>query len=134
MFEITKRPIDFDALLRETSTEEDGGIVFFLGRVRRLSGGEKVAWLEYEAYPSMVIQTFQEIAKQARIQWGVERLSIVHRVGRLLVGDIAVAVVAASPHRKEAFEACRWAIDQVKEISPIWKKELTESGCVWIAV
>ena len=132
MLEITQNPIDIQNLLRETATEEDGGIVLFIGTVRRHSKGETVVWLEYEAYPAMTLQSFRQIAEEVKVRWGVERLSIVHRTGRLIVGDIAVAVVAASPHRQEAFEACRWAIDQVKAISPIWKKELTDNGCVWV--
>lgn len=132
MFDVTKSPIDLETLLRETTTEEDGGVVLFVGRVRRHSSGGTVVWVEYEAYPEMVIESFQKIAEETRTQWRVEQLSIVHRVGRLLVGNIAVAVVAASPHRKEAFEACRYAITRVKEISPIWKRELTQDGCVWV--
>ena len=132
MFEITQDPIDVQALINRTTTEEDGGVAIFLGTVRRKSLGKRVIWLEYEAYPAMAMQSFQQIGEEVRARWGVERLSIVHRVGRLVVGDIAVAVVSASPHRKEAFAACRYAIDRVKAISPVWKKELTEDGCVWV--
>ena len=132
MFDITQNPIDVNGLLQKVRTEEDGGIALFLGTVRRHSRHEKVIWLEYEAYPAMALRSFQTIAEEVHRQWGVERISIVHRVGRLQVGDIAVAVVAASPHRKEAFKACQYAINRVKEISPIWKKELTEEGCVWV--
>ena len=132
MFEIMENPIDIKRLFRETATEEDGGVVFFLGVVRRRSHDKNVVWLDYDAYPSMAMESFKKIAEEARVQWGVEHLSIIHRVGRLVVGDIAVAIVVASPHRKEAFKACQYAIDRVKEISPIWKKELTEEGCVWV--
>ncbi len=133
MFEITDTPIDINMLLRQASTEEDGGVVLFLGIVRRRSHEKRVMWLEYQAYPEMAVRSFQTIAEEVRKRWGVQNLSIIHRVGRLAVGDIAVAIVAASPHRREAFEACRYAIDRVKEIAPIWKKELTEEGCVWVA-
>ena len=132
MFKITSHPIDVQAVLQETSTEEDGGIVLFLGTVRRSTGNKKVEWLEYESYDAMAIRSFHKIADDVRSQWGVEHLSIVHRTGKCLVGEIAVMVVAASPHRREAFDACRYAIDQLKEISPIWKKEMTDADCVWV--
>ena len=132
MFDITENPIDVQALIRRTTTEEDGGVAVFLGTVRRHSQGKNVVWLEYEAYPAMAIQSFQKIGEEVRARWGMEHLSILHRTGRLVVGDIAVVVVAAAPHRKEAFAACQYAIDRLKAISPVWKKELTEDGCVWV--
>jgi molybdopterin synthase catalytic subunit len=132
MFEITPDPIDINTVLRETSTEEDGGVVLFLGTVRQHTGKKKVGWLEYESYQAMALRSFQKIAEDVYSQWGVRRLSIVHRTGKCTVGEIAVAIVAASTHRREAFEACRYAIEQLKENSPIWKKEMTNSDCLWV--
>ena len=132
MLELTKNPIDVNSFLKRAATDEDGGVVLFLGTVRRHSRGEKIVWLDYEAYPPMVIESFKTIAEEVLGRWGVERISILHRLGRLLVGEVAVAVSAASPHRREAFEACHYVIDRIKEISPIWKKEFTEDGAVWV--
>lgn len=125
-------PIDVGELIEATAGPEDGGIAIFLGKVRQETNGRPVKRLEYEAYPSMALRTFQKIAQEARWRWGVERLSIVHRLGPLRVGEVAVSVVAAAPHRAGALEACRWAIDQIKTISPIWKKEIFEQGGEWI--
>lgn len=134
MFEIMHHPIDINAVLRQTSTEEDGGVVLFLGTVRRNTGNKKVEWLEYESYDAMAIRSFQKIANDVLSQWGVSHLSIVHRVGKCMVGEIAVVVVAASPHRQQAFAACCYAIDQLKESSPIWKKEMTDVDCLWVGI
>ena len=130
MFQITSHPIDVNSFLRATATAEDGGVALFVGMVRRHSQGDEVSSLTYETYAVMATESFRKIAEEAKAQWGVERLTIVHRVGKLLVGEIAVVVVAASPHRREAFAACRFAIDRLKEISPIWKKEALEVSCV----
>jgi molybdopterin synthase catalytic subunit len=130
VLKITSSPIDFNGLLRQTITQEDGGVVLFLGVVRRHSEDREVTSLDYEAYPDMALKSFKAIVAEAQERWGVQRLSIVHRTGTLQVGEIAVAVVAASPHRAEAFAACRYAIDRLKEVSPIWKKESLEVSCV----
>ena len=135
MFAIVKEPIDPRTLEAAVSTESSGGIVTFLGVVRnRANDGEMVSGLSYEAYESMACDEFRRVAEEARERFGDVRVAIVHRIGDLSIGEIAVAIVAASRHRAAAFDACEFAIDAVKARAPIWKKEhyLDGSG-TWIA-
>lgn len=125
MFHIVRAPIDPRSLEEHVRTDVCGGIVTFLGVVRdRANDGAPVRGLQYEAYESMAREEFVRVAEEARERFGDVRIAIVHRVGELAVGEIAVAVAAASRHRKAAFEACEFAIDAVKARAPIWKKEL----------
>ena len=109
-----------------------GGIVTFVGAVRGESRGQPIRHLEYEAYPGMAERAMQEICDEAAAKWPGVRVAMAHRTGRLEVGELAVVVSAAAPHRAEAFEACRFAIDALKERVPIWKKEVAVDGAWWV--
>ena len=127
MLTISRDVIDPVAL--ENRRSGDGGVVTFLGVVRdRADDGRPVVGLSYEAFEPMAIAEFEKIAAEARDRFGDLRIAIVHRIGELSVGDIAVAVVAAAPHRDAAFEACRYCIDELKRRAPIWKKERYADG------
>jgi molybdopterin synthase catalytic subunit len=124
--------IDVAALLSETRGDGDGAIALFLGTVRNLNAGRRVLFLEYEAYPGMAEREMERIAAEALSRFGVTQVAIVHRVGRLAIGDVSVAVVVAAPHRAAGMDACRFAIDAVKVSVPIWKREHGDGGAVWI--
>lgn len=130
-FRVTDEEIRLQELIDEVTSEEAGAIVTFLGTVRGHSRGRKVQHLEYEAYPEMAEKKLGEIGQEMQERWGV-RVAIVQRVGHLEVGEASVAIAVAAPHRREAFEAARYAIDRLKEIVPIWKKEVWEGGEEWI--
>ena len=134
-FDVVREPIDVRALEAALRTDADGGVVTFLGVVRdRANDGGVVSGLSYEAYVPMAIDVFERIAGEARERYGEVRLAIVHRVGDLTVGEVAVAVVAASRHRGNAFRACESAIDALKARAPIWKKERYADGSgEWIS-
>ncbi len=110
----------------------DGAVVTFLGLVRNHNAGRRVHHLEYEAYDPLALKSFDRIAGEIAGRWNDVRLALHHRVGRLEVGEASVAIAAASPHRAHAFCACRYAIERVKQIAPIWKREFFEGGDVWI--
>ena len=110
----------------------DGAVVTFLGLVRSHNAGRSVRYLEYEAYAPLALRTFEQIASEVRERWPEARLALHHRIGRLEIGDASVAIAAASPHRGHAFAACRYAIERIKQIAPIWKREFFEGGDVWI--
>jgi molybdopterin synthase catalytic subunit len=130
---IVEGAIDVAALERSVRSEKNGGIVTFLGNVRNVANdGRAVSGLEYEAHREMALAECELIAREACERTGAT-LAIVHRVGSLAVGDTAVAICAAAPHRAEAFEACRYAIDEVKHRAQIWKKEFYLDGSAdWV--
>jgi molybdopterin synthase catalytic subunit len=109
-----------------------GGIVTFIGAVRDRARGHAIRHLEYEAYPEMAVREMEKIADEASRRWPDARVAIGHRSGHLEVGEIAVVVAAAAPHRAEAFAACRFAIDTLKAKVPIWKKEFYADGAAWL--
>jgi len=111
---------------------DTGGIVSFIGAVRDHARGHSIEYLEYEAYPEMAEREMEKIAEEASTKWPGTRVAIAHRVGHLEIGDAAVVVVAASAHRAEAFEACRFAIDTLKVRVPIWKREVATDGAYWV--
>lgn len=115
-----------------TASTTMGGIVTFVGAVRGESRGQPIRHLEYEAYPGMAERAMQEICDEAAAKWPGVRVAMAHRTGRLEVGELAVVISAAAPHRAEAFEACRFAIDALKERVPIWKKEVAVDGAWWV--
>ncbi|HEX7243440.1 MAG TPA: molybdenum cofactor biosynthesis protein MoaE [Longimicrobiaceae bacterium] len=120
---IVREPLDASALLRETVSPSDGAALLFWGVVRDEHGGRAVSHLEYEAYAAMAEAKLWEIAEEARERWGTGEVAVVHRVGRLEVGEASVAIVVASPHRAEAYEASRYVIEELKRRVPIWKRE-----------
>ena len=129
---LTNGPIDLDALIRAVATLEDGAIVTFLGTARRHSEGKVVLALRYEAYAAMAEKALEEIVTAAQAKWPGTRVVVQHRLGACPLGETSVAVVAVSPHRAEAFAACRFVIDTVKLDAPIWKQELFADGTAWV--
>ena len=131
---ITSNVLDLQALIAEVggTATGDGAIATFLGLVREHNQGRKVAFLEYEAYEPLAVKALARIADEARDAWPDTRLGVHHRVGRLELGEASIIIVAASPHRANAFAACRYTIERVKQIVPIWKHEHFEGGDVWL--
>ena len=129
MVRLTREPIDLAAL--QDVTPADGALCVFVGVVRDQNRGRTVVRLEYEAYEEMALPLMEEIAAEARRRWPITQVRLVHRVGTLAVGEASVAVAVASPHRDEAFAACRYAIDTLKATVPIWKKEFYADGEEW---
>jgi molybdopterin synthase catalytic subunit len=128
MVRLTPEPIDHHALTEQVRRPGCGAVVTFLGTVRDLTDGRVTVALDYEAYPGMAEKKMAEIEREARARWPVGEMALVHRTGRLAVGEVSVAVAVSCPHRGEAFEACRFAIDRLKEVVPIWKQENWADG------
>jgi molybdopterin synthase catalytic subunit len=132
---ITREPLDdaaVAALERAIEDTGDGGVVTFRGIVRDNSRGKRIRYLEYDAYPEMAEQEMAKIATEVERRWQTSHVAMVHRTGRLEIGECSVVVAVACAHRAEAFEACRYAIDTLKTTVPIWKKEVAEDGEEWI--
>ena len=128
MFKITDEEISAQDVIDAVSTDDAGAVVTFLGVVRNNSEGRRVRYLELESYHKMAEDKIDQIADEIYKKWGLNRVAIIHRVGKLSVGEVIVAIAVASPHRKEGFEACNYAIDRLKEIVPIWKREFWADG------
>jgi molybdopterin synthase catalytic subunit len=129
---ISASPLDAAAVAAAVTGDEDGAVASFVGLVRNHSAGRRVLWLDYEAYEPLALKAFERIESEAAQQWPAARLAIHHRVGRVDIGEASVAIAAASPHRADAFAACRYAIERIKQIAPIWKHEHFADGEVWI--
>jgi molybdopterin synthase catalytic subunit len=129
---VTTDVLDLTALVRIVDTPGNGAIATFLGLVRDHNQGRRVTHLVYEAYDALAERTLALIVDEAREHWPSTILAIHHRTGRLDIGEASVAIAAASPHRADAFAACRYAIERIKQIAPIWKHEHFEGGAVWI--
>ena len=129
---LSDEPLDVGAVVKRVVGPDAGGIVTFVGAVRNASRGHDIRHLEYEAYPGMAEQEMQKICEEAAARWPGSRVAVAHRTGHLEIGDLAVVVVAAAPHRAEAFDACRYTIDTLKERVPIWKKEVATDGEYWV--
>ena len=132
MFAITDSKISLDELARVVSDDGAGAIATFAGTTRATNRGRRVLRLEYEAYAKMAVSEFEKIAADIRRRWSVCKIAIVHRVGEVPLSETSVAIAVSAPHRPEALEACRFAIDELKHVAPIWKKEHFEGGEVWI--
>jgi molybdopterin synthase catalytic subunit len=131
VFRITEDPIRVEMVEAEVRNAAHGAVVTFQGIVRDNSRGHRTRYLEYETYPRMAEAKLADIGREVQDRWGVGAVAIVHRVGRIEVGETAVVVAVGSGHRGEGFDACRYAIDRIKEIVPIWKKEVWEGGEEW---
>jgi len=132
-FEVTSEPLSVDEVVSRVNRPAVGGIVCFVGVVRGETRGRKVLYLEYEAYPEMAEEVLAQIGNEIKERWPqVEDVAIVHRVGHLEIGEASVVITVAGAHRQGLFEAARYAIERVKEIVPIWKKEVWEGGEEWI--
>jgi molybdopterin synthase catalytic subunit len=130
---LTREAIDAEKLVAEAKHGEDGAVVVFDGIVRNNTRGRRTLHLDYEAYEEMAAKQMAELAAQARERFGVRQVTMVHRLGRLAIGETSVLIVVASAHRGQAFEACRWLIDTLKKTVPIWKRETFADGAVWAA-
>ena len=130
--DITAAPLDAAAVAAEVARDGDGAVATFVGLVRDHNAGRRVLWLDYEAYAPLALKAFERIADEASAQWPDARLAIHHRTGRVNIGEASVVIAAASPHRADAFAACRYAIERIKQIAPIWKHEHFAGGDVWI--
>jgi molybdopterin synthase catalytic subunit len=131
---VTSAPLDLQALTAEIAgaTTGDGAITTFVGLVREQNQGRRVSFLDYEAYEPLAVRALHRILDEARDSWPTTRLGVHHRIGRLELGEASIIIVAASAHRGDAFAACRYTIERVKQIVPIWKHEHFEGGDVWL--
>lgn len=132
MFEIAKDPIDIQAVIDKVVQREAGAINTFIGTVRELTKGKKTLYLIYEAYEPMAVKKLEQIGKEIKERWEGAEVAITHRVGKLDITDVAVVIAVSTPHRADSYEANRYAIERIKEIVPIWKKEHWEDGQEWI--
>jgi MoaE-MoaD fusion protein len=130
-YRVTREEIRTAELARQLKQPRDGAVVVFEGIVRDDSQGRKTLHLEYEAYEPMALTKMREIGLELRQKFPIDSVGVIHRLGRLDIGETSVAIIVTSAHRRAAFEACRYAIDRVKQIVPIWKKEYFEDGAVW---
>lgn len=131
IYELVQLPIDAAALAKHVRADLDGAIVTFDGFVRNESHGRQTTYLEYEAYASMALQKMCEIGQLLHDKFAIHRVAIVHRLGRLEIGETSVFIAVSAPHRGPAFDGCRFAIDTLKKTVPIWKKEYFADGAVW---
>jgi len=132
LIQITREPLDRNALVAAVAHPRVGGIVIFEGVVRDNARGKQVRYLEYDVYPEMAIQQIRTIIAEAERRWSVDCVAVAHRIGRLEIGEASVIVIVATPHRAEAFDACRYIIDTLKTQVPIWKKEIATDGEEWV--
>ena len=132
MFKIVEGPIDEMALEDAVRTDADGAVIVFRGVARKFSRGREVVHLEYEAYPEMAEKVMAEIGDEMRTRFPISGVAIVHRTGVLEIGQASVVIAVSAPHRGEAFAASQYAIDRLKQVVPIWKKEVWSDGSQWI--
>jgi molybdopterin synthase catalytic subunit len=132
IYQITRDPIDAQKISRQMLRDEDGAICIFEGVVRNNSKGKRTLHLVYEAYDTMALKKLEEIGIFVRQAWDIGCIAMIHRLGHLNIGETSVAVVVTSAHRRASFDACHYAIDKLKKVVPIWKKEFFEDGEVWI--
>ena len=133
MISLTNSPIDYQALTESVRSPQSGAVVLFLGTVREMTQGRQTMALDYEAYPQMAEAKLKELESAARVKWPIDQIGIVHRLGHLELGEISVAVAVSCPHRKQAFEAGQFLIDELKVSVPIWKKENWSDGTTeWV--
>jgi molybdopterin synthase catalytic subunit len=135
MIRLTTEALSADALADAVTVPEAGGVVVFLGVVRNNNAGRRVVALEYEAHGPMAEAKMKEIGEAVYRRWpDVKRVAMAHRIGRLGIGDASVVIAVSAAHRQQAFEACHFAIDRLKETVPIWKREIFEDGAVWVGL
>ncbi len=132
MFEITHEPLDPQPLVEAVRSDDSGAVAVFYGVVRNENMGRSVRYLEYDVYPEMAIKKMREIAEEVRARYPITGIGALHRVGRLEIGETSLLVAVSSVHRTAAFEACHFAVDRIKQVVPIWKKEVWDDGEEWI--
>jgi molybdopterin synthase catalytic subunit len=133
MIKITEKPIDIQKVIDATTSLGAGAISVFVGTVRNTAHGKNVVWLEYEAYEGMAVAEIRKIIDEASQRWPILGSAVCHRVGTLKPGEASIAISVSAPHRKEAFEACEFILDSIKNKVPLWKKEIFEDGEEWIS-
>ncbi|MED5099146.1 molybdenum cofactor biosynthesis protein MoaE [Niallia circulans] len=131
-FEITDRPINLQEVIDKVVRRNAGAITTFIGTVREMTAGKKTSFLTYEAYVPMAAKKLAQIGEEVKEKWGDIDIAITHRIGKLEISDVAVVIAVSTPHRKDAYTANQYAIERIKEIVPIWKREHWESGEEWI--
>jgi len=134
MILLTREPLDPEAVARTVEDPGNGAVVTFLGVTRNQTDGRGVLHLEYEAYPEMAAKMLGRIAQEVEARWDIRHYAIAHRFGRLEIGEVSLVVAMGSPHREEAFAACAYVVDRIKENVPIWKKEFFADGEVWVGM
>ena len=132
MFAITPDPLDPAPLVAAVRRDDAGAVALFYGVVRNENLGRRVQHLEYDAYPEMAVKKMREVADEVRSKFPIADIGVLHRIGRLEIGETSLLVAVSSGHRKEAFEACHYAVDRIKQVVPVWKKEVWEDGSEWI--
>ncbi len=132
MFRVTQKAINLQELVEYVTDPEAGAIATFIGTTRNNNEGRKVISLDYEAYPEMAEKELARLGEEAKIKWNIRRMAIVHRIGPVQITEPSVIIAVSAAHRSDAFEACRFAIEEIKKSIPIWKKEIFEGGEVWI--
>lgn len=130
---ITNSPIDTQMVIDLVKTDSSGAVNVFIGTVRNSTKNKEVVGLEFESYESMAIKEIDKIISAAKKRWPVNEMAIYHRVGSLAIGDVPVVIAVSTPHRRQGFEACQFAIDTLKETVPIWKKEIFADGEEWVS-
>ena len=132
MFRVVRAPIDLQELVRYVTDPSAGAIATFIGTTRNNNEGRKVIALDYDAYPEMAEKELKRIGEDAKKKWRIERMAIIHRIGPVEITEASVMIAVSAAHRDDAFQACRFAIEEIKKTVPIWKKEVFEGGQVWI--
>lgn len=132
LIQVADQAIHPEQVIATLKPRAHGAVVTFMGTVRSFTGERRVKYLDYEAYPEMAEEKLRQIAHEVMARGGVEDVSIVHRVGRLAVGETSLIVALASLHRRQGFDACLYVVDRIKEVVPVWKKEVWDSGEEWV--
>jgi molybdopterin synthase catalytic subunit len=132
LISITADPLEPQPFIEHVRRDESGAVALFLGVVRNNNLGRRVLHLEYDAYTEMAEKKLRQVAEEVAARWPITDIAIAHRTGRVEIGETSLLVVVSSPHRHEAFEACQQAVNRIKEVVPIWKKEVWEGGESWL--
>jgi molybdopterin synthase catalytic subunit len=132
MFAITRDPLDPAPLVESVRRDESGAVALFYGVVRNENLGRSVRYLEYDAYEAMALKKMRQVADEVAAKFAINGIGVLHRIGRLEIGETSLLVAVSSPHRREAFEACHHAVDRIKQTVPVWKKEVWDDGSEWI--
>lgn len=132
LFEIVEEPISVEEIANKVIRNEAGAVTTFIGTVREFTHGKRTLSLEYQAYTKMAVKMLEQIGKEINERWDSSKVAITHRIGKLEISEIAVVIAVSTPHRKDAYEANEYAIERIKQIVPIWKKEIWENGQEWI--
>lgn len=132
MFEIVKEPISIEEITNKVIRNEAGAVTTFTGTVREFTYGKRTLSLEYQAYEKMAVKKLEQIGEEIKKKWNDSKVAISHRIGKLEISEIAVVIAVSTPHRKDAYAANEYAIERIKQIVPIWKKEIWENGEAWI--